>query len=84
MLSLLGPQFPTSNGLTRREMIRVGGLSMGGVALSDLLARPAVAESASKVSHGPGFGRAKRAIILYLSGGHSQHDMFDPRPDAPA
>ena len=84
MLSLLGPQFPTSNGLTRREMIRVGGLSMGGVALSDLLARPAAAESASKAEHGPGFGRAKRAIILYLSGGHSQHDMFDPRPDAPA
>ncbi len=85
MLSLLGPQFPTSHGLNRREMIRVGGLSMGGVALSDLLARPAVAETAaSKVSHGPGFGRAKRAIILYLSGGHSQHDMFDPKPDTPA
>ena len=85
MFSLLGPQFPTVQGFSRREMIRVGGLSMGGVALSDLLARPAAAESAGKQgSQPPGFGRAKRCIILYLSGGHPQHDMFDPKPDAPA
>ena len=83
MLSLLGPSFPTANGISRREMIRVGGLSMGGVGLADLLARQSQAESAVRL-HGPGFGRAKRAIILYLSGGHPQHDMFDPKPDAPA
>src|SRR6185436_6127848 len=83
MLSLLGPGFPTANGINRREMIRVGGLSMSGVTLSHLLSRQATAESAAK-SHGPGFGKAKRAIILYLSGGHPQHDMFDPKPDAPA
>ena len=82
MLSLLGPRFPTATGISRREMIRVGGLSMGGVALSDLLSRSVKAES-SPVK-GPGFGRAKRCIILYLSGGHPQHDMFDPKPDAPA
>ncbi len=83
MLSLLGPRFPTSNGLTRREMIRVGGLSMSGVALSDLLARSTSAESSAGTKHGPGFGKAKRCIVLYLSGGHPQHDMFDPKPDAP-
>jgi len=83
MLSLLGPSFPTATGISRREMIRVGGLSMSGVALSDLLARQARAES-SAASRGPGFGRAKRCIILYLSGGHPQHDMFDPKPDTPA
>lgn len=83
MLSLLGPGFRTSAGLTRREMIRVGGLSMSGVALSDLLARQSQAET-SVVKRAPGFGRAKRAIVLYLSGGHPQHDMFDPKPDAPA
>lgn len=82
MLSLLGPSFASAGGLSRREMIRVGGLSMGGVALPDLLARPATADS-STATRGPGFGRAKRCIILYLSGGHPQHDMFDPKPDAP-
>lgn len=85
MLSLLGPQFSTANGLSRREMIRVGGLSMSGIALADLLAKPVSAEpAASKKPVSPGFGRAKRCIILYLSGGHPQHDMFDPKPDAPA
>ena len=59
MLSLLGPGYHTPHGISRREMIRVGGLSMGGIGLSDLLARPSQAESAS-TSHGPGFGRAKR------------------------
>lgn len=83
MLSLLGPSFPTAHGLSRREMIRVGGLSMGGVGLSHLLDRRVQAETAT-AAHGPGFGKAKRAIILYLSGGHPQHDMFDPKPDAPA
>jgi hypothetical protein len=62
-------------------MIRVGGLSMTGVALSDLLARRALA--APSKSRAPGFGKAKNCIILYLSGGHPQHDMFDPKPDAP-
>ncbi|MGE3409730.1 MAG: DUF1501 domain-containing protein [Pirellulales bacterium] len=82
MFSLLGPSFNSGFGLTRREMLRVGGLSMTGVALSDLLARPASAESST--SHLPGFGKAKRCIILYLSGGHPQHDTFDPKPDQPA
>ena len=83
MLSLLGPSFSTANGFTRREMIRVGGLSMSGVALSDLLSRAASAESSTK-KYGPGFGKAKRCILLYLSGGHPQHDMFDPKPDMPS
>ena len=83
MLSLLGPRFPTSNGLTRREMIRVGGLSMSGVGLSDLLARSTAAEPSTGTKYGPGFGKAKRCILLYLSGGHPQHDMFDPKPEAP-
>jgi len=80
MLSLLGPGFSTATGVTRREMLRIGGLSMSGISLSHLLHRQAVAAPATR---SPGFGKAKRAIILYLSGGHPQHDMFDPKPEAP-
>lgn len=76
--SLLQP----SLGVTRREMIRIGGLSMAGVALSDLVA--GAATDAERVKHGPGFGRARNCIILYLSGGNPQHDMFDPKPNTPA
>jgi hypothetical protein len=66
--------------INRREMIQVGGLSMLGLGLADLAARPVTAEQQKK--HGPSFGRAKNCIILYLSGGNPQHDMFDPKPDA--
>lgn len=84
MLSLLGPAFRSAAGVSRREMLRVGGLSMGGVSLPHLLSQPVFsAASGEKHVHGPGFGRAKRCILLYLSGGHPQHDMFDPKPDAP-
>lgn len=70
------------SGIDRREMLKVGGLSVGGLALPQLLAAPAQAES--EASRGTGFGRAKRLVMLYLSGGHPQHDMFDPKPDAPS
>ena len=29
------------------------------------------------------FGRAKRAIVLYLHGGHPQQETFDPKPQGP-
>jgi hypothetical protein len=31
----------------------------------------------------PGFGRAKSVIVVFASGGQSQLDMWDPKPDAP-
>src|SRR5262249_10364403 len=31
----------------------------------------------------PNFGKAKSCILLYLFGAASQHDTFDPKPDAP-
>jgi len=84
MLRLLGP----SAGINRREMLRVGGLSMSGLSLAHLLQQPARGvESANKTplakTASTGFGRAKNCIILYLSGGNPQHDMFDPKPDTP-
>lgn len=68
--------------VSRHDLLRVGALSMAGVALSDLFAHAATAAQQEK--HGPGFGRAKNCIILFLSGGNPQHDMFDPKPDTPA
>jgi hypothetical protein len=77
MLNLWGP-----SRIDRREMLRVGGLALGGLALPQLLARPAAA-SAPAGSKGKSFGKAKNCIILYLSGGPAQLDTFDPKPDAP-
>jgi hypothetical protein len=79
MVRLLGPASRLCDGISRRELLRIGGLSMTGLALPELLARPAAAQA-----HSAGFGRAKNCIILFLSGGASHHDTFDPKPDAPA
>jgi hypothetical protein len=78
MLKLFGPLSP-SGSLDRREMLRIGGLALGGLSLGHLLeTRVQAARQASG-----SFGRAKRCIVLYLSGGPAQLDTFDPKPDAP-
>jgi hypothetical protein len=68
-------------GFNRRELMRMGGISLAGLSLSRLMEAEALAAPAS--SDGS-FGRAKNIIFLYLNGGPPQHETFDPKPDAPA
>ena len=63
----------------RRELMRVGGLTLGGLSLADL-----VKAAPQTDGFGSSFGRAKNIIFLYLCGGPPQHETFDPKPDAPA
>ena len=83
MFSLVGKAIRLCDGVTRRELLRIGGLSTLGLSLPHLLqARAAQAnESTDKPST---FGRAKRCIFLYMWGGPPHHDTFDPKPDAPS
>ena len=61
----------------RRSFLRVGGLSAMGLSLPMLLRSQAhAAEQRSR--------RAKSVILVYLGGGLSHHDSFDPKPDASA
>jgi hypothetical protein len=62
----------------RRELLRVGGLSLFGAGLADLLALEAQAVPAP-----PQRRRAKAVVFIFQSGGPSQHETFDPKPDAP-
>ena len=68
--------------LTRREMLIRGGGGFGAVALSYLLAgdpRFAAASAGERpVAHHP--ARAKSVIFLFLEGGPSHIDLFDPKP----
>lgn len=64
------------DGLSRRDLLRVGALGLGGLTLPRLLASEARATSGAAA-------RARSVIILFLSGGPSQLDMFDLKPDAP-
>ena len=66
--------------ITRREMLRVGGLGLFGLSLPQLFSLKSDAANAPATG---GFGRAKSCILLYLSGGPPQHETFDPKPEAP-
>jgi hypothetical protein len=67
--------------VSRRELLRVGGLSALGLSLPTLLASQAHASNSVRSST---FGKAKNVIFLWLQGGPPQHETFDPKPDAPA
>src|SRR6478736_3165215 len=65
----------TCAGLNRRAFLQVGASSVLGLSLADLLrARAAGGNSSAK---------AKAVILLWLWGGPSQLDTFDPKPNAP-
>jgi hypothetical protein len=62
--------------------LRIGGLAGLNWALPGMIpAKTRAAEQAESVA--PGFGKAKSVIVIFASGGQSQLDMWDPKPDAP-
>lgn len=71
-VSSLSPR--TSEGVSRRDFLRVGGLF--GIGLSADRAR-AEADAERRPAH-------KQCLFLLLNGGPSQIDTFDPKPQAPA
>lgn len=73
MLRILGNNTAACDGLSRREAMRVGGLSLfSGLTLPNLLAADT-----------RGLGRAKSVILVNLFGGPPHMDMFDLKPNAP-
>jgi hypothetical protein len=91
MLSIQGSHARLCDGLTRREMLRVGGLASFGLALPELLHGREVASARSPrtpginpEARGVGGGKAKSCIVLFLMGGPPQHSTWDPKPNAPA
>jgi hypothetical protein len=67
-------------GVTRRALLEAGGLGMLGLSFPQLFQAQASAATERRGS----LGRAKNVIFLFLSGGPSQFETFDPKPDAPA
>jgi uncharacterized protein (DUF1501 family) len=64
---------------TRREILRIGASSFLGLGLGELLSLQALAQE----SGGKGFGRAKSLILIFLQGGPSHLDLWDPKDGAP-
>src|SRR5688572_12020653 len=63
-------------GVNRREFLRVGALTAFGLSLPGILRHEAHASAAAR--------KPISAILLWMNGGPSQLDTFDPKPDAPA
>lgn len=82
MLRILGTARTLCDRVTRREVLRVGGTGMAGLGLSS--AMPFSGAFASEAADAPGFGKAKRVILLYLYGAAAQHELWDLKPEAPA
>jgi hypothetical protein len=84
MFSLLGQSGRLCDGISRRELLRIGGLSALGLSLPDLLRASQTAAVPKGIINDPTFGRAKNILYVWLQGGPPQHETFDPKPDAPS
>ncbi len=63
--------------LTRREILRLSAAGIAGASMSGWLGTLAAQAAQTKA-------RPKSCILLWMAGGPSHHDTFDPKPDAPA
>jgi hypothetical protein len=80
MLTMLGGPRRACDGVTRRETLAAGALTLLGsnFTLPSLLAAEARKPAAARP------GKAKNVMLLYLLGGAPTQDMWDLKPDAPA
>lgn len=78
MISVQGTTKQACGGWTRREMLRLGGLSLLGMTF------PEVLRAEAQLSARPVKGQARSVILLYLFGGPAAQETFDPKPDAPS
>ena len=71
------PEFRRSLEMDRRGFVKAGALGLGGLSLDNLMRAEAAVQDRKKVS------REKSVIILWKRGGASQHETWDPKPEAP-
>src|SRR5438552_1728648 len=57
--------------LTRRDLLRVGSVAVASAAV------PALGKAQDAAT-------AKAVVLLWMAGGMTHHESFDPKPDAPA
>jgi hypothetical protein len=73
------PQSHTNcSGVTRRDFIQIGFAGVAGLGFCDLL-RARAAEPTNKP-----LGKDVNCILIWMDGGPSHYETFDPKPDAPS
>jgi uncharacterized protein (DUF1501 family) len=71
----LGRSKAYCDGVSRRSFLQVGLTGLGALGLGDLMKARAAAGTSQKDTS---------LILIWLDGGPSQHDTYDPKPNAPA
>jgi len=69
-------------GMSRRAVLRVGGSGLFGLTLGSMF-RHQAASAATGVKGGAGWGKAKSIVMVYLQGGPSHLDLWDPKENVP-
>jgi uncharacterized protein (DUF1501 family) len=68
--------------MSRRDLLRLGGTGVMGMSLGTMLNLQARAADAGKAG-GPGWGKAKSVVLIYMQGGPSHLDLWDPKENVP-
>jgi len=68
----------------RRDLLQVGGLTLIGTGMADLLRLESQAVAETTSTGKPFTAKAKSVVFIFQSGGPSQFETFDPKPEAPA
>lgn len=71
------------DGFRRRDFMRIGAFGGGALTLADRLRASAQANPTAQVGLGGSYLRDRSIVLLFLSGGPSQYETFDPKPDGP-
>lgn len=69
--------------VSRRDILRYGGSGMLGLSLGSMLSLQARAKDVASRVGAPGWGKAKSIIMVYLQGGPSHLDLWDPKDNVP-
>ena len=79
---MIGPKC-NCEGTPRRDFLKLGLGALAGLGFVDLLRGRALAADAARPAGGARAG-AVNCIMVWLDGGPSHFETFDPKPDAPA
>jgi len=84
MLSLTGRLVRDCEGISRRSLLKIGTLGLGGLTLADILALRAQAETNASLGGTTIVAPRKTSIIYFeMAGGPTHFETYDPKPDAP-
>ena len=84
MLTIHAGQSRDCTGLARRDFVRAGALALGGLGLASLSLPQLLAAKEAARRAGKSYVRDRQVVLLFLGGGASHIETFNPNAGAPA